>query len=119
MAKSCQKEGCNNPRFSKGFCQWHKYLSKDYSVKKPAKKRINAISEKMKEQLKEYRIVRDIFMKENPCCEICSKPSQDLHHKSGRGKNLCKVDTFMAVCRGCHNFIHNNPKKSRELLYLL
>ena len=29
MAKTCQKDACNNPVFSKGYCKFHQYLRKD------------------------------------------------------------------------------------------
>jgi len=119
MAKICQKEGCNNPRFGKGYCKFHQYMRVDLKQKKVVKKQISPISDKLKEELKTYRIVRDIYIKENPNCEICNSLSQDLHHKKGRGKNLSNVEYFMSVCRKCHIFIHENPKKSRESLYLL
>lgn len=119
MAKNCEKNGCENPRFGKGFCKFHQYLRTDLKKKKNNKKRINPISNNLKEQLKIYRIVRDKYMAENENCEICFAPANDLHHKKGRGKNLSEVKYFMAVCRKCHNYIHDNPKKSRELLYLL
>lgn len=119
MAKTCIKEGCNNPRFGKGYCKNHQYLRTDLKEKKAPRKRIKPISESLSLKLKEYRIVRDIFMKDNPNCECCGMPSQDLHHKKGRGKNLSELKYFMSVCRKCHNYIHENPKRSRELLYLL
>jgi hypothetical protein len=43
----------------------------------------------------------------------------DIHHKKGRGKNLCKKESFMAVCRKCHTFIHDNPAWARENNYLI
>lgn len=119
MAKSCKKEGCNNPRFGKGYCKFHQYLRQDFNKKKAPRKRISPISDKLKDELKSYRIVRDRYMYEHPNCEICMNPSQDLHHKKGRGKHLSDIKYFMAVCRICHIFIHENPKKSRESLYLL
>ena len=119
MAKFCLEDGCNNPRFGKGFCKWHQHRRTDLKTKQQPQKRINPISDKLTYKLSAYRPLRDAYMKDNPDCEICGKPSNDLHHKAGRGKFLCDVTTFMAVCRKCHNFIHENPKKSRDSLYLL
>ena len=119
MAKSCLEDGCNNPRFGKGYCRNHQYKRTDKETKSLVRKKISPISNGLAEKLKLYRAVRDKYMAQHLNCEICDKPSNDLHHKAGRGKNLCNVITFMAVCRNCHIFIHNNPKKSRELLYLL
>ncbi len=35
------------------------------------------------------------------------------------GERLLDVDYFMAVCRDCHQYIHNNPKESREKGWLI
>lgn len=32
--RTCSSEGCDNPHFAKGFCQWHQYKRSD--LKKPA-----------------------------------------------------------------------------------
>lgn len=73
------------------------------------------VSLKRQEQLKEYKIIRDQFMLGNPRCEMCTGSASENHHKNGRtGLRLLDVDYFMAVCRDCHQYIHNNPKESRE-----
>jgi len=38
MAKTCLKESCNNPIFSKGYCKFHQYLRKDVKVYQYKKK---------------------------------------------------------------------------------
>lgn len=119
MAKVCLKDECNNPRFGKGYCRNHQYLRTDKKPTVKKRTRISPISEKMAENLKVYRILRREFMEVNPNCQLCSRPATDLHHRAGRGKYLNDVLTFMALCRPCHNWIHENPKESRELLYLL
>ena len=91
------------------------------TVKNNKRYKIKPISNKMAEKLKEYRPLRDKYMKENPTCEVlgCYKESQDLHHKARRGANLCNVETFMAVCRTCHISIEENPIESKKLGYLM
>ena len=83
--------------------------------------KISQISKKRLKELATYRPLRDKFMKENPVCQFkdCSNTANDLHHKARRGKNLCNVETFMAVCRACHDWIENNHAKSVELGYLI
>jgi hypothetical protein len=42
--------------------------------------------------------------------------SQDIHHTRGRyGGNYLNTDTWMAVCRENHIWIHNNPAAARKL----
>jgi len=66
-----------------------------------------------------YTILRNKFMKEKPMCEaalpICNGKSTDVHHIKGRGLNHLKVDTWLSVCRECHNYIHSYPKEARDL----
>lgn len=85
-------------------------------------KNINPFSEKRNKQLKLYRQVRDVYMKEKTICEVneCARKSEDLHHKNGRiGEMLYNTAYFMAVCRSCHQKIHNNPSWARNNNYLI
>ena len=43
----------------------------------------------------------------------------EIHHKEKRGKNLCNVETFLAVCRDSHNDIHRMPSWARANGYLV
>ena len=87
---------------------------------KPKKKAIAPVSEKRLGELAEYRVVREKYMKEHPECEVCGEESGEIHHKNGRtNKRLTDDKYFLAVCRGCHNFIHDNPKEAREEGYLI
>ena len=54
----------------------------------------------------------------NFTCEICGKQATDIHHKKGRGKYLCNITTFMATCRPCHMYLHDNVKWAREKGYI-
>lgn len=141
MAKTCNAPDCYNPVFGKGYCKFHQHLRPDFSEKQQRRRErqqawvkernskrfpskiytIPKMSEGMKKKYQEYRPARDKYMKEHPICEFknCTKVSQDLHHKAGRGANLSRPETFMAVCRAHHNYIHANPKEARELGYLI
>ena len=68
------------------------------------------------ERRKLYEKNRDEYFTEHPKCEICEKAGRlDLHHKAGRiGDNYTNKATFMAVCRQCHDYIHRNPRESRQ-----
>ena len=99
---NCEKDSII---WSKGHCK------NCFHAKNPPKK-IAKISNKHFEALKEYRIVRDNFMKQNPSCQAnlkgCTKKATDLHHKKGRtGKLLIDTKNFMSLCRSCHNKIED------------
>jgi hypothetical protein len=70
-----------------------------------------------------YTKLRKKFMEDNPMCQAslhcCSGSSTDVHHKKGRGKYHLVVDTWLSVCRACHNWIETNPTESIELGYSL
>lgn len=73
---------------------------------------IKKVSKKQLENLKEYRKVRDEFMKQNRTCQArlqgCTVKATDLHHKKSRiGDLLTDTKFFMAVCRQCHNKIED------------
>ena len=103
--------------------------------KKPLKRggRLRPFSKAPKkvEKRRLYEKNRKEYLKENPSCEVCGLICRrDLHHKAGRsGKspnengdmefNLTNKATFMAVCRICHEFIHRNPKTSRQNGWLI
>lgn len=112
--------GCNQETFL-----WNSKLKlckncyqKSYS--KPIKK----ISEKHKETLKEYKPLREDFLKQNPYCQLrlqgCLHIASDIHHTfSGKDKQKYFLDikTWKSLCRNCHFIIHNvlSLKKNIEL----
>lgn len=121
MPKICNVDDCSNNVFGKGYCKYHQHLRTDKkTVQKKPLKPIKNISVKMQLELKVYRMERDKYMKDHSKCEFrdCFRYATDLHHKSGRGQNLSNVETFMALCRKCHTWIHENPKEARLLGYL-
>lgn len=79
---------------------------------KPLKrrKRLAHVSMKRKLESKDYNVLKDHFLKSNPICqcEDCLNPSTDIHHKARRGKFYLRTDTWMAVCRSCHDKIELN-----------
>ncbi len=82
--------------------------------------RLNAVSKKGREKSKAYSEIRKQFLwDKNFTCEACGGQATDIHHKSGRGKNLLAKHTFMACCRSCHDRIHANPAWAREKGYLI
>jgi hypothetical protein len=92
-------------------------------ARKPLKQKssLKKMSEKREKEIKEYGVLRKIFLSQNPSCQVesCDHTATDVHHVKGRGKYYLDVSTFMAVCRPCHDKIHfESPKWAREKGYL-
>lgn len=47
-------------------------------------------------------------------CEFCGGKACDIHHVDGRGKDKDIIKNLMAVCRRCHDMIHNTSKISKS-----
>lgn len=140
--KTCKEENCNEKHYAKGWCRYHYKMpsqikatvrpttndkerehtiigknkitpKKAYSIPKISKKKI--------EELKEYRIVRDVYLKANPLCEFpnCNSREVTLHHKRSREYYLSDPSVFMAVCYKHHEWIHSNDGEARVLGFLL
>ena len=75
-----------------------------------------------------YGKERSLFLALQPICNACrpvcnaqgvqfrQHASCDVHHSAGRtGRNYLDKSTWIPVCRSCHNWIHRNPEKAREL----
>ena len=83
-----------------------------YSIEKP--KSISPVSTKRRGEMDTYSKLRDAFLVAKPRCEAhlvgCTSISTDVHHLySGkdRDKYYLQVGTWKAVCRNCHNYIHD------------
>lgn len=64
--------------------------------------------------------------REHPVCQFtsaggtrCRKPTQETHHRRGRGKWLLIVKWFMSCCRYHHRWIHEHPKEAEALGYIV
>lgn len=113
--KHCSSEECKESKY-----EYQNGKREESTFNKP-KKEINKRSEKRKSEEQIYSVLSKDYKKNNPICEKCKKaPTTDLHHKKGRiGKLLNMVFFWMAVCRKCHNYIHDNPKESYEKGWLI
>ncbi len=125
--KTCLHPDCNFSVFSHLYCRMHQSDRTDSKYKPPSfkkvalpkpKKWIAPISEKHALELKDYRVIRDAYMAAHLNCEAqfegCTGLSQDLHHSKGRGKYLCDVNYFKALCRACHTRCELEPDMARE-----
>jgi len=91
------------------------------SLSKVSSGKIKSVSDKRLLALKEYRVVRDKYLKENPICEVegCNSRDVELHHKKPRAYHLCDVSVFMSVCRTCHLRIEASDNWARSKGYKL
>ena len=111
--KVCNKEDCNNPRFGGGYCRYHQGYRTD---KKP--KALSSVSDKQRERIAKYKVIRDEYMQTYPRCEFpeCPNASQDLHHGAGKvGDLLFNTKYFVALCRMHHSWVEVHPKEAKEL----
>lgn len=91
-----------------------KDCEKEFRSENPVKK-ISDKSDKRKVQEAIYSDLRKVFLNQNPRCERNkTHEATEVHHKAGRnGNRLNDISEFMAVCRDCHRYIHENPKEAR------
>ena len=54
----------------------------------------------------------DYVVQEEIPCEACTRPSVDIHHIWGRGKDKDDIKNLMALCRKCHEKAHSTIRKS-------
>lgn len=82
---------------------------------------LRRISLHRKSELAQYYVVRSAWLRDNPHCEICGAPAQEVHHRKYRhGKLLCDTKWFMSVCAKCHrDKIHLNLKEARKQGWIL
>jgi hypothetical protein len=122
MPKLCNYENCRFPVFGGGYCRSHQSSRRDGKAPKGIKKaptRIRSVSTKQQRRNTQYSSVREVFLKNNPLCQAnlpdCTKIATDVHHKEGRiGDKLLDIGTYLAVCRGCHQKIEEDPKMAKE-----
>ena len=85
---------------------------------------VRRVSKKRQRELREYAKLRKNYLEENPQCAVCGeRKAQDIHHMGvaggvKRGSNLNNMDTWLGVCRPCHNHIEMNKTWAREEGYL-
>ena len=83
------------------------------------------VSAKRAKKDAEYSKLRQRYLTDNQLCVIkvagCTNGATDIHHKfsgSNRDTYYLVQSTWLAVCRACHSWIHENPEKARILGYL-
>lgn len=100
--KICSECGKEGPLFrsSPKLCQ---------SCARKYQKPINKISDKHKQTLKEYKPVREEFLKAHPECQLkfvdCTRVATEIEHRQGKSSKELYLDSskWFAVCRACHS----------------
>jgi hypothetical protein len=96
------------------YCKdcWYS-IERPKALAKPTSKP-NPVSKKMSKTMSEYERKRVAFFALHPFCQArlagCTIGATDIHHLySGkdRSKYYLVMNTWKAVCRNCHDYIHN------------
>lgn len=94
--------------------------AKRCSRSKLPRARLRPISARQSARLSIYAVRKRAYLKRHPICKVClTRKSTDVHHVKGRGPYLLTERWFMALCRTCHQDIHDNPKAAFAKGYLV
>ncbi len=88
-------------------------------VVKPKQKPIPKVSEKRKQENKEYKKVSHPIWKGKNCeikSPVCSKKAEGIHHKKGKvsAKDLLDPKFMMAACNRCNTYVEEHPDWATE-----
>lgn len=77
------------------------------------------ISDKKRELDKEYSLLRKSFLEKYPGCRAnlpgCTMRATEVHHSAGRGQYYLDIETWVAICRTCHNYLESHPREAKLL----
>lgn len=116
---SCQKLSYIYKRIDgKPYCKFCAYKKEGKSSS------IKPVSTKRSNELKEYSVIRQEFLKAHPICQAklvgCTQTATEVHHMVGReNKRLLDSKHFLAICRSCHTKITEDTKLALELVLSL
>lgn len=84
----------------------------------PKRKAMRKVSKKRAKENREYSKRRVVFLREHPFCQVREEPCTDIateiHHRDGREGSLLNLEReWFAVCRKCHEHIHQHPGIAR------
>jgi hypothetical protein len=121
-AKQCKQDGCGNPSWSKGYCQWHTPKKPIEGNKKPLKRKpLSPISDKRKKQQAAYKVLREAFLKQHPMCGVFPHlAATQIHHTRHReNERLNDTKYWLAVSDAGHKYIHSHPEESYSKGWLI
>ena len=108
------------------YCKqcWSCHKSKN-NTQKPTNSGIPLVSSKRKKKDAEYLKLRERYLTDNQLCVIkvagCTNGATDIHHTfagSNRDAFYLIQSTWKAVCRNCHDWVHNHPEEARIMNWL-
>ena len=88
-------------------------------------KRRKPIRQRSKKMAKLYREVRvplvRKILEERPWCQRCGRRSQTVHEllTRRRGGSITDETNCVALCKTCHDWIHDHPAKATEEGWLI
>lgn len=66
---------------------------------------------------REYKKVREVYLRENPVCARCRGcPAVEIHHicsGGSRAKSLANTETWLGLCHFCHGYLQSSPIKTQ------
>lgn len=135
MTSSLKKKTSKfQPRKKRAPAIWTQAFPAQHSAIHPERQEAGGIkmrgaSEKVRMGI--YFPIAELYKAHNSWCEACKiitpispvesdlqeiNLTDDVHHRRGRsGLLLFDIRHWLAVCRTCHDWIRDNPKKAREL----
>lgn len=94
-------------------------------MQKPTNSVIPRVSTKRAKKDAEYGKLRERYLTENSLCKVnvrgCMHFATDVHHtRNGSDRDVYYLiqSTWLPVCRVCHSWVHEHPKKAREMGWL-
>ena len=116
--KTCH--GCNTLTYIYKCIDGKKYC-KSCTYKLSSKPTIKQVSVKKQKENNEYSKLRTTYLDTHPFCEAkipgeCTVTATDIHHTMGRlGGNYLNTETWIALCRACHNYVELHVEIAKEL----
>jgi hypothetical protein len=80
---------------------------------KNPRKRMNPISEKLKQERKSYNQIKELWLV-GKICPVTGRPAEQVHHIDKRnGSRLNDIKNWLAVTQEGHLWIHSFPNEAR------
>lgn len=104
-----------------GYCETCARALRKASAPKKEKKPQRISKTADPERQKIYLAIREMWLVMQINCEVCGhRTPTDVHHKSGKqGDLLYDIRKWLAVCRPCHQRLHDHDAEAKKNGYSL